>query len=182
MPTLIEAKAGMRNLALKAKEIRDDADLTSAEKLKKFDDLSADLKSYQDVISVHERAKSLVTGGDAVDQPGAPVHKSLAEQVTDSQAYADVRKSLNSRSRFSFSTEIGTKAATTVDEGTAIANGQLNGAAGVVPLPNYLPGIVDLRFAPLAVSSLLAHGRLELKPGDLLRERGDGDSGCDCCR
>lgn len=157
--TLIEAKAGMRNLATKAAEVVADNSLTPAEKITTLDALNADLKAFSDVVSIHEKAARLMEGGEAAPEAKStadPKFKSLGRQIVESSAFKSAQAAKGGK--YSFMTEIGAKAAVTVDEGTTIANGQLNGAAGVLALPDYLPGIVDLRFAPLSVAQLFAQG------------------------
>jgi HK97 family phage major capsid protein len=82
--------------------------------------------------------------------------KTLGRRLVESDMFKNAAASKGGT--YSFTSELETKTAATIDEGTTIANGQLNGAAGVLALPDYLPGIVDLRFAPLAVAQLFAQG------------------------
>jgi HK97 family phage major capsid protein len=159
MTSVIEAKNGMRDLGTKAQSVVDDASLSPAEKMTRLDAYAVDLKSFQDVVAVHEAAKRLMSGGEAAPEAKASpeaVVKSFARQALESDAYRNAVASKGGK--YSFTSEIGTKAAVTVDEGTVIANGQLNGASGVLALPNYLPGIVDIRFAQLSVAELFAQG------------------------
>ena len=152
----IEAKAAMRDLGTKAQAVVDDSTLSLSEKKLRLENLEADLKSYSDEISVHESAKRLMTGGEAAAEAAAPAEagvKSLGRQIIESDAF---RASLERKgTRFSHALEV--KAAT-IDEGTTISGGLLNGAAGTLALPNYLPGIVDLRYAPVGVGDLFSQG------------------------
>jgi len=163
----IEARRKMAELGTKADVIYKDATLSASEKMEAFDKLDADLKTYSDEVAVYERAKRFQGAGDNGEEFRTDV-KSVAEQeakktlgrrIIESDAY----KSAVAKKGFEFKTasEIGTKAAVTVDEGTGIANGQLNGAAGVLSLPDYLPGIVDIRFAPLSIAQLFSQGATE---------------------
>ena len=160
METLIEAKRLMATLGTKAEEVLKDDSLDMAEKQLRFDALDADLKKYSETITLHETAKRLMGSGEstvdakALDNDTAV--KTLGRRIVESDAYKNAVASKGGK--FSFTSELETKTAVTVDEGTTIANGQLNGAAGVLALPDYLPGIVDLRFAPLAVAQLFAQG------------------------
>ncbi len=164
------AKAAMRELGTKAQAVVDDATLTPAEKMARLDDYQADLKRYQDEVSLSEKAAAF--GQFSADEQERGVKqanearavtdrsretKTFGEYVVESDAFKAATKASGARTRFSFSSEIGTKAST-IAEGTTIANGQLNGAGGVLALPNYLPGIVDLRFAPVVVGDLFAQG------------------------
>jgi HK97 family phage major capsid protein len=165
--SVIEAKRKMAELGTKADEVYKDATLSAAEKMTRFDELDADLKKYSDEVAVYERAKRFSGAGendesfrtDVKSVAEREAKKTLGRRIIESDAY----KQALAKKGFEFKTaaEIGTKAAVTVDEGTAIANGQLNGAAGVLSLPDYLPGIVDIRFAPLSVAQLFAQGATE---------------------
>ena len=159
MSAVIDAKRAMAELGTKAQAVLDDKDLTNTEKKNRLDKYQEDLKGYSDVIALHESAQRLMVGGEAAPEvKAAPegVVKSLGRQVIESAAFKSAVASKGTR--FSFASEVGMKVAGTVDEGTTIANGQLNGAAGVLALPNYLPGIVDIKFASLSVGELFAQG------------------------
>lgn len=160
MSSVIEAKNGMRSLATKAAEVVADDKLTNAEKKSTLDQIEVDLKSYSETISIHEQAQRLMVGGDAAPEAKADGReatiKTVGRSIVESEAFRNAASSKGGK--YSFVTEIGTKVAATVDEGVTIANGQLNGAAGVLALPNYLPGIVDLRYAALGVGELFAQG------------------------
>jgi HK97 family phage major capsid protein len=159
-PTLIEAKAGMRDLGTKAQTVVNDDTLTPPEKMLRLDNYAKDLKAFQDVVAVHEAAARLMVGGEAAPEAKSttdPRNKTIGRQIVESEAFRQAAAA-KSGSRWAYSAELGTKVAATVDEGTTIANGQLNGAAGVLSLPDYLPGIVDIRFAPLSVAQLFAQG------------------------
>lgn len=161
------AKAAMRDLGAKAQAVVDDATLSPAEKMSRLDAYSTDLKRYQDEVSISEKAAALgqfssaeLEKGEAEAKSATPDKsrevKTLGQHIINSPAFKSAQSAVGSR--FSFSSELGTKAAATIDEGTTIADGQLNGAGGVLALPNYLPGIVDIRFAPLSVADLFASG------------------------
>jgi HK97 family phage major capsid protein len=161
------AKAAMRDLGAKAQAVVDDGTLTPAEKMTRLDAYQADLKRYQDEVSISEKAAALGQFGSAeLDAAEASAKaatpdkgretKTLGQYVIESEAFKSAKANIGSR--FSFSSELGAKTAATIGEGTTIANGQLNGAGGVLSLPNYLPGIVDIRFAPLSVADLFASG------------------------
>lgn len=160
MSAVIEAKRQMAELGTKAQAVAEDSSLSAAEKMTRLDAYSVDLKSYSDTIAIHEKAQALMVGGEAAPEAKSTApsagHKSIGRQIIESAAFKNAAAA-EQGSRFSYAAEIGTKAVT-VDEGTTIANGQLNGAAGVLALPDYLPGIVDIRYAPLSVAQLFAQG------------------------
>lgn len=154
------AKEAMRLLGTKAAEVYADETKTIAEKRTEMDAIEADLKKYSDEVALHAQAKRLATGAESVDEAKVEkvdVHaKSIGRQIIESDAFKNACSAKGTR--FSFASEIGTKVAATVDEGVGITNGQLNGAGGVLALPDYLPGIVDIRFAQLSVAQLFAEG------------------------
>lgn len=157
----IEARAAMRELGVKAQAVVDDSTLSPAEKMTRLENYSSDMKRYSEEVTLSEKAAALIGGAPAeevADAPKAPVHaKSLGEMLTDSAAFKSAKAAVGTGSRFSFASDLDTKA-NVIDEGLTIANGQLNGAGGVLALPTYLPGIVDLRYAQLSVAELFAQG------------------------
>jgi HK97 family phage major capsid protein len=156
MSAVVEAKSAMRRLGAKAQDVVNDDTLTMAEKKSALEALSADLKSHEETISLHEKAARLMEGGEAVDAETAHETrvKSVGQAIIESAAFKSAAGSRGSR--FSASAEI--KTANPVNEGTTISSGQLNGQGGVLALPDYLPGIVDIRYAPLGVGDLFAQG------------------------
>jgi HK97 family phage major capsid protein len=161
MSALLEAKNGMRTLAAKASQTVSDNSLTMAEKKNVLDNIDVDMKAYAETIAVHEQASRLMAGGEAaVDAKSSDEQeiraKSLGEQITDSEAYRQAVLAKAAGSRFSHTTEI--KAPGLMTEGTGFAGGFPNGTAGPAIMPDYLPGIVDLRFRKLVIADLFAQG------------------------
>lgn len=155
------AKEAMRQLGTKAAQVYADETKTIAERRTEMDAIEADIKKFADEVSMHEQAKRLAGGGETSEAAKTVERvdvgaKSVGRQVIESAAFKSAVAAKGTH--FSFSSEIGTKVAATVDEGVGITNGQLNGAGGVLALPNYLPGIVDIRFAQLSVNELFAQG------------------------
>jgi HK97 family phage major capsid protein len=154
--SVIEAKNGMRTLALKAKETVADATLTNAEKKTVLDQVEVDLKAFSDTIAVHEQAQRLMVGGESADdaKSGAEqaVTKSLGQQVIDSDGYKSM---MNGQSK---GVTVELKVAGTIDEGVIPAYSGGAGLAGQLTAPQFLPGIVPLKFQPLTVEDLLASG------------------------
>ncbi len=156
---VIEAKAKMRELGFKAAQVRTDDKMTNAEKLKHLELMTVELKDASETIKVDEEARKFFTGGEVADEQRlneTPKFKTIGEEFVASSAYRAAVESKSAGKRFTVSTELGLKTAATMTEGTTIANGQLNGAGGVLSLPDYQPGIVDLRFAALTVQQLFA--------------------------
>lgn len=174
--SVLEAKAAMRKIGLTAKSVADDSTLSNTEKVTRLEALKAESKGFSEQISLHELAASLL--GAETAGPGDELERKAADrerepvgfgaQVTKSQAFTQMKAAVLSRGRVAQTFEI--KAAGTITEGTVLANGQLNGMAGVASLPNYLPGIVDLRFAPILVSQAVAQGSTDSPIVSYVRE------------
>lgn len=163
---VLEAKNGMRRLAVKCQEVVDDNSLTQAEKKSQLDGMEADLKSFSDTIALWEQAERIAAGGEAGDIKGAAAAedaaiaraiKSLGRQVVDDEGYKSAAEASRERKRYQFQAEL--KVPGIMDEGTATgADGFLTGAVGAGIVPNYLPGVVDLRFRKLVIADLFAPG------------------------
>ena len=154
---VIEAKSAMRDLGTKAQAVVDDASLSGAEKMTRLEAYHVDLKAAQDVVAVHESAQRLMVGGEAADdaKSGAgerTVNKSFAQQVIESDGYKSMK---NGSARFG---QVEVKVAATIDEGIIPAYSGGAGLAGQLLTPQFLPGIVPLKFQPLTVADLLASG------------------------
>lgn len=155
------AKEAMRQLAVKAKEIVADETKSVADKRTELDKIEADLKTYSDEVALHEQSRRLIAGGEAApdaqtkaaDPANGVQVKSLGRQVTESEAYKNFVAGVGQRS---FTTEI--KTVNTVDEGTTFSGGFPTGQGGAAVLPDFLPGIVDLRFRKLLIAQLFAQG------------------------
>lgn len=172
MTNVTAAKAAMRDLGVKAKEVVDSTELTMADKKNALDKIEADLKGYADIVAVAEQAARLAGAGESPEgksaddaaEAGAPAAsvKSLADHITSSDDYAEIVKRSQSSARFQKSFEIPSlsvkAAATTITEGTGASGYGLDGTVGVGVTPNFLPGIVDLRFQRLTIADLVAQG------------------------
>jgi len=154
MTSVIEAKNGMRELSAKAKAVTEDASLTPAQQMDRLDALQADLKKFSDVIAVDEKAKLLMAGGESAPEAKGPeanaVVKSLGAQVTDSAAY----KSFVGRGSSIANIDLKTN----MTEGIIPAYSGGSGNAGQLLTPQFLPGIVPLKFQPLTVADLISQG------------------------
>ena len=150
---LIEAKSAMRDLGTKAQAVVDDDTLSGAEKMTRLDAYHVDLKAAQDIVAVHESAQRFAAGGEAAPeaQTDAAETRSFSRQVMESAGY----KSMQKGSPFA---QVEIKAAATIDEGIIPAYSGGAGLAGQLLTPQFLPGIVPLKFQPLTVADLLASG------------------------
>ena len=154
---VIEAKSVMRDLGAKAQAVVDDGTLDSAEKMLRLEAYKVDLKAAQDVVAIHESAQRLMSGGESVDdaKSGADeraVTKSVGRQIVDSDGYKSM---MNGQSK---GVTVELKVAGTIDEGVIPAYSGGAGLAGQLTAPQFLPGIVPLKFQPLTVADLLASG------------------------
>lgn len=153
------AKEAMRLLATKAQEVVKDETKSFAERRAELDKIEAEIKEHSDEVAVHVKARELAGGADSAPEvkPEAPVvAKSFGAQVTDSAQFKGFVKAVSERQRGSATIEL--KTVNTVGEGTAFANGFPNGQGGAAVLPDFLPGIVDLRFRKLLIADLVAQG------------------------
>jgi HK97 family phage major capsid protein len=156
MSAVLEAKTAMRQLATKAQEVVVDASLTQAEKQESLDKIEADIKSHAATISMHAQAQRLVAGGEAAPEEKSDAEqaqvKSFAEQITESDAYRNVV------GKQTQSAAVEVKTVNTIDEGIIPAFSGGAGQGGQLVAPQFLPGIVPLKFQPLTVADLMAQG------------------------
>lgn len=153
------AKESMKTLATKAKEVVADETKTFAERREELNKIEADIKGFADEIAAYEQARRIMGGAEtseeakAADEGETKFVKSLGRQVVDSEAYKAFANGVGQRS---FTTEV--KTVNTIDEGTGFSNGFPNGMGGAAVQPDFLPGIVGLRFRKLLVAQLFAQG------------------------
>lgn len=69
MQSVIEAKAKIRDLGVKAKSIQADPRMTNATKLKKLSELEAELKESRQVLETHRQAGLLMAGAESMQSP-----------------------------------------------------------------------------------------------------------------
>ena len=153
MTSIIEAKNGMKEIAAKALAVTKDDTLSNAEKMTSLDALQLESKGHSDTISIHEAANRLMSGGEASAEAKSEErreNRGFARQVVDSDGYKSVR---SGSAQFG---QIEVKA--TIDEGIIPAFSGGSGLAGQLNTPEFLPGIVPLKFQPLTVADLLAQG------------------------
>jgi len=157
MSAVIEAKRAMAELGTKANAVVADATLTNAEKKTRLDAYTADLKGFAETISLHEQASRLIGGGEAAPEAksaetGAPAARSFGRHIVDSDGYKSM---LNGQSK---GVQVEVKAAATIDEGVIPTFNGGAGVAGQLTTPQFLPGIVGLKFQTLTVADLMAQG------------------------
>lgn len=153
---VLEARKRMQECAAAAKSIAEDSVLTLPEKKERLDKVEADLKDASAVIALDEQAKRLMVGGEANtnEAPAGRSAKTIGEQVIASDAYRSMLGAKGAR----FSASVDVKTVGTIDEGTSVTGTVFDGMGGAAVVPQYLPGIVDLRFPPLLVADLFAQG------------------------
>ncbi len=162
MSAVIEAKSAIRRLAGKANEIVTDPARSADEKNVALDQLETEMKGHYSTLAVHQRALDLIGAGETAPEekaagPADLSTKSLGEQIVASDTYASAVN--HKGSRFVAAMELGTKApAAVITEGTTPVGGFLNGNAGAIATPTFLPGIVPMLFQQLLVAELFAQG------------------------
>lgn len=157
MSAVIEAKRAMSELGTKAQEVLKDSTLTNAEKKTRLDAYQTDLKSHSDTIALHEQAARLIGGGEApaetkAAESGAPSKLSFGQSIVGSDGYKSM---LNGQSK---GVAVEVKAANTIDEGIIPAYSGGAGQGGQLVAPQFLPGVVPLKFQQLTIADLLAQG------------------------
>jgi HK97 family phage major capsid protein len=151
------AKDGMRDLAMKAKAVIDDETKSFPEKRTELDKIEVDIKAYSDEIAANEQAQRLMSGGEAApeaqtkDATGEQ-NLSFGRQIIDSAGYKSM---LNGQSK---GVQVEVKAAATIDEGVIPAYSGGAGLGGQLVAPQFIPGILPLKFQPLTVADLIASG------------------------
>jgi len=154
-------REAMRELAVKAQNVAKDEQKSISEKRTEMERIQSEIKDFSDKIYVTEQAASLAAGmssGDAGEK-GAPQEKAEVkhgpEGFVTSKGFQDAADAIRARKRVEFGMEIGTKAAVTVAEGASLSGGFPSGIAGTLAMPDYLPGIVPILYAPCLVQQLL---------------------------
>ena len=164
MPTLREAQDKVRDLSMKMLGVVENADLTTSDKATSLKAYQADLEKAQaevaDLKAVDEITAQLRGAGVADPAPAeksAPEakaeYKSLGRQFAE--GIQDVRKAYGgtfSGKRFSTG-QVELK--TLISEGTAGTPGP---GYAAIQTPQVLPGIVDIRRAPLTIADLFPQG------------------------
>lgn len=173
MPTLLEAKTKVRELATKALQAVEDTSTTQAEKKAFLDQIEPEIKQWTEEVQTLERfedsRKSFLAslqGGDPAGDNGQvdtksnqPVAaKSYGQQFIESAQYKSLKSGgWHAGSNASWTTgEVEVK--DVLSEGTAGAQGP---GWATVSTPTVLPGIVDLRFQPLTIAQLIPSGSTE---------------------
>lgn len=155
MSSFIEAKNGMRELGAKAAAVQADSTLTNAEKMSRLEGYALDMKGYSDTVSIHDAAQRLMVGGESAPEVKASSgfeRRSFGRQLVESEGY----KSMMTGQSKGVAVEL--KAAGTIDEGIIPAFSGGAGSGGQLTTPEFLPGIVPLKFQPLTIADLFAQG------------------------
>lgn len=161
---LTEAKDKVRELSTKALAIVEDPKITAAEKKTALDPLEADIKHWTDEVQAldhieNKRKEFLAATGQDVEQAAAEnqnaARDSIGKQFVNASGYKSMcEKGFTGNFR---SGEVSLK--TQLSEGTVGAPGPGYQPANIQP--TILPGVVDIRFQPLTIASLLPQGTTE---------------------
>jgi len=168
---LLEAKNAIQTIAHETKSVHADESMPMSEKKAFFDKAEIDLKNASDIVSIDAQAKRLMQGGETSEaETSAPVtlqRKSLGQLVVESAAY---KSAFANGAKSQFSSSVDLKTVGTINEGATLSGGFGTGLFGAAVVPEYLPGIVDLRFNPLVVSDLFAQGTTSSSSISYLKE------------
>lgn len=165
--SLLTAQATMRDLALKAQAVVSNDDLTTAQKRTALDNYDTDIKAAKEEIDLHIKMSALINGADSVEggevaeAPQQTVQKTMGQEIITSDAYRNVVAQSKGAARFSQTLNLegaGLKVAGTIDEGAMATFSGAGGLGGQLVAPQFLPGIVPLKFQGLTVEDLLASG------------------------
>lgn len=154
-------REAMRKLALKAQDVAKDETKTAAEKMAELDQIQVDIKAKADSIDVAQKAAKFqdMVGSVAPAEESKALVKaygSPAEEFVASKAFEEAAGKAARNESFAVGMTVGLKAAGNIAEGSTVSGGFLSGNAGAAVLPNYLPGVVPIKYAPLAVAQLFS--------------------------
>lgn len=180
MPTILEAKDKVRELATKALALVEDPSVPTGEKKTQLDALETDIKKWEDEVADLTRFEEskkkyagALAGAGGTDEGGDPAArksadrlldatpdkpwrlKSLGEQFAEHEKYRALLEGggLSAKSGKWTTGAIALK--TTLTEGTA---GSPGGGFAAIETPSVLPGIVDTQFQPTTVLDLIPAG------------------------
>ena len=169
---VLEAKNALGSLAEKAKVIAADSTIPNNEKKSALDQIEVDMKSASDTLALDAQIKRMTEGSSTADvtEKGAEEKdvrlKSIAEQFVNSPAYKSIRESAGLK----FTQAVETKTVNTINEGSSITGSFLTGLGGAGVTPQFLPGVVDIKFPTLAIADLFAQGVAESAVISYLKE------------
>lgn len=153
MPTIKSLEDQVRSLQTDQKNLFADESRPWSDKNDEFEKRDADIKS---LLKQHKALKS-VDGDPFADsdiKPEKPTGemRSFARQITDSDDY----KAMVSGKAKAGSVDV--KVAATIDEGIIPAYSGGAGLGGQLATPEFLPGIVPLKFQPFTIADLIPSG------------------------
>jgi HK97 family phage major capsid protein len=169
MPTLLEARTKVRELAKKALDTVEDSALSTAEKKTALDTLEPEIKTWTDEVQALEKFEEtkkaftdLALDPSAIDPDPAKVskqapwsQKSLGQQFVEHDNYKRLMDNGGVSGKTGRWSTGGIELKATLAEGTAGAPGP-----GFAPVatPTVLPGIVGTLFQPTTVLDLIPDG------------------------
>lgn len=153
MPTIKQLEEQGRALLSDQKTLMDD-DRPWSDKAEEFQNRDKDVKSIIEQVSALRAVDSDPFKDTEADTTEAPKieARSLAHQVTDSAVYKSM---VAGQSKYG---AVDVKVAATIDEGTIPAYSGGSGLGGQVVAPEFLPGVVGLKFQPFTVADLIPSG------------------------
>jgi len=167
---VLEAKNALGSLAEKAKAVATDSTIPNNEKKSFLDQIEVDMKSASDVLALDAQIKRLTEGGSNLDEKALEANetkiKSMAEQFLESAGYKAAKASAGK----TFTSAVELKTVNTINEGSSITGSFLTGLGGAGVTPQFLPGVVDIKFPTLNVAELFAQGVAESPVISYLKE------------
>lgn len=171
--TVAELRAKAASLATEVQAKMADDSLTAAQKSEFLDRATAENAEIATGIKNLERALAFRTGNDLTDGDGRPVDQKSAEQAATgddaarfAETFAQMKAVAGARSQGRFSFDLKTQgvtglmgdAASGTTAPSALSGGSyfLGGTAGPAIAPQFLPGIVDLRFYQNVIAGLFS--------------------------
>jgi HK97 family phage major capsid protein len=154
MPTIKQLEDQGRALAEDQKNLVLDDTRPWSDKRDEYDRRDADIKSVLEQVAAQKAVDGDPFGGRADQSPEAPVAetRSFGRQVVDS---ADYKAMVAGKAKAG---QVDVKVAATIDEGIIPAYSGGAGLAGQLNAPQFLPGIVGLKFQPLTIADLMPSG------------------------
>lgn len=157
---LMEAQDKVRELSQKALTIAEAVNMTATEQKAALDKIEPEIKTWCDEVeslrSVEEsRKRFLAATGQDVEQAGAEKDANVGKSIGAQFANSDGYKALTERGLKGNWSSGDIEVKTTLTEGTAGAPG---GGFAPANQPQYLPGVVDIRFRQLVVADLFPQG------------------------
>lgn len=154
MPSIKQLEDQGRALAEDQKTLVNDDPRAWSEKRDEYDNRDKDIKAVMEQLAAQKAVNGDPFGGRPAAEEQAPTRetRSFGRQITDSEDY----KAMVAGKAKAGTVDV--KVAATIDEGIIPAYSGGAGLAGQLNQPEFLPGIVPLKFQPLTIADLMPSG------------------------